>query len=85
MKTVIKHAYMNDLSAKCPSCGCEFNYEQEDIDIVYSYEQTSPFTALWPVEKTFVTCPDCNYSIMIIQPTRINPSNIIIENGESDD
>lgn len=45
MKTILKHGFMNNMTAYCPSCGCEFTYEQEDITTSYKYECDSPFLA----------------------------------------
>ena len=66
MKTILKHGFMNNMTAYCPSCGCEFTYEQEDITTSYKYECDSPFLAAWPTKHIFVICPDCGYSINIV-------------------
>lgn len=44
MKTILKHGFMNRMTAYCPSCGCEFTYEYEDITIRYKNEYSSPYT-----------------------------------------
>ena len=37
--------------AKCPNCGCEFSYEEEDVQI---------FT------KRHVKCPQCNEAVTVM-------------------
>ena len=41
--------------AKCPNCGCEFSYEEEDVlrDTVFTKE-------------IHVNCPQCNEAIKVI-------------------
>ena len=45
---------------KCPKCGCEFSYEEEDVlrDPVFTKE-------------SHVNCPQCNKAVIIIAERRI--------------
>ncbi len=58
MKTIIKKGTKQKM--KCSDCGCEFSYEQEDI------ERKEFDTARY---KVFVKCPQCE-SVCIIKQTR---------------
>ena len=41
---------------KCPNCGCEFSYEEEDLHI-------DPISKEW-IGKTWVVCPQCGKEIV---------------------
>ena len=42
--------------AKCPNCGCEFSYEEEDINMV-------PHAGYLSVN--YIHCPQCNNDIVL--------------------
>lgn len=46
--------------AKCPNCGCEFSYEEEDIEKDGLLENNSVL-----IGKTWVVCPQCNNDIVL--------------------
>ena len=46
--------------AKCPNCGCEFSYEEEDIKKDGLLENNSVF-----IGKTWVVCPQCGKEIVL--------------------
>ena len=45
---------------KCPNCGCEFSYEEEDIEKDGLLENNSVL-----IGKTWVVCPQCNNDIVL--------------------
>lgn len=49
---------------KCPNCGCEFSYEEEDIEKDRLWANNSVF--IW---KTWVVCPQCCKEI-VLETTR---------------
>lgn len=59
MIKVIKHGEKKKFTATCPDCGCEFEYELEDLKVDYSrYLATSPGQY-----RRNVLCPECNKKI----------------------
>ena len=46
--------------AKCPNCGCEFAYEEEDIEKDGLLANKSVF-----IGKTWVVCPQCGKEIVL--------------------
>ena len=46
--------------AKCPNCGCEFSYEEEDIEKDGLLANNSVFLG-----KTWVICPQCGTEIVL--------------------
>ena len=46
--------------AKCPNCGCEFSYEEEDIEKDGILANNSVF-----IGKTCVVCPQCDKEIVL--------------------
>ena len=46
--------------AKCPNCGCEFSYEEEDIE-KYGLLSNNSVLAV----KTWVVCPQCSKEIVL--------------------
>ena len=45
---------------KCPNCGCEFSYEEEDIEKDGTLLNNSVFLG-----KTWVVCPQCGKEIVL--------------------
>ena len=45
---------------KCPNCGCEFSYEEEDIEKDGTLLNNSVFLG-----KTWVVCPQCSKEIVL--------------------
>ena len=48
---------------KCPNCGCEFSYEEEDIEEDGLFENNSML-----IGKTWVVCPQCDNEIVLNTP-----------------
>ena len=48
---------------KCPNCGCEFSYEEEDIEKDGLLANNSVF-----IGKTWVVCPQCGKEIVLATP-----------------
>ena len=46
--------------AKCPNCGCEFSYEEEDIEKYGLFANNSVLAG-----KTWVVCPQCSKEIVL--------------------
>ena len=46
--------------AECPNCGCEFSYEEEDIE---KYGLLADSLVL--IGKTWVVCPQCSKEIVL--------------------
>ncbi len=52
---IIKQGKMTKFAKACPDCGCEFEYEQDDIKVDYSCCLTT-----YPCQYgTYVICPCC--------------------------
>ena len=52
---IIKQGKMTKFKKICPDCGCEFEYEQEDINVDYTVCLTT-----YPGKyNTYVICPCC--------------------------
>ena len=45
---------------KCPNCGCEFSYEEEDIEKDGTLLNNSVFLG-----KSWVVCPQCGKEIVL--------------------
>ena len=45
---------------KCPNCGCEFSYEEEDIEKDGLLANNSVL-----IGKTWVVCPQCGKEIVL--------------------
>lgn len=58
MKTIIKKGSLKVL--KCCHCGCEFSYEEEDI------EKVSEVNKIGGAEKEIVKCPQCNGELVLL-------------------
>jgi len=56
--TVIKHG-RKVYKAVCPTCGCEFLYNDEDIE----YDKDERYGLY--IEPKFVKCPDCDSKLDI--------------------
>ena len=52
---------------KCPNCGCEFSYEEEDIEKDGLLVNNSVF-----IGKTWVVCPQCGKEIVLERTRSIN-------------
>ena len=48
---------------KCPNCGCEFSYENEDIEKDGLLANNSVL-----IGKTWVVCPQCGKEIVLATP-----------------
>lgn len=53
--------------AKCPNCGCEFSYEEEDIEKDGLLANNSVL-----IGKTWVVCPQCDKEIVLERSRSIN-------------
>jgi len=51
MIEIIKHGKLKKGTAKCLNCGCEFSFEERDL------EQT------WDSNKGVLTCPECERTV----------------------
>ena len=52
---IIKEGKVTKFTKTCPDCGCEFEYEQEDVNVDYTVFLTS-----YPGKyNTYVICPCC--------------------------
>lgn len=52
---IIKEGKITKFTKTCPDCGCEFEYEQEDVNVDYTVYLTS-----YPGKyNTYVICPCC--------------------------
>ena len=62
---IIKHGskYSKNKIAICPLCGCEFEYDNNDIGIDKSFcSMTFP---LFSTYKNYVKCPECDKEICL--------------------
>lgn len=48
--------------SKCEKCGCEFSYEEEDIND--SYKENTNIDATIPGDK-YIDCPQCNTRVYL--------------------
>ena len=68
---VIKHGKKPVFKKVCPNCGCEFEYEQEDIKTEYNWS-LGELTWNYPrYVKRIIICPDCGEKLVhdsIIDP-----------------
>ena len=57
MKKIIEHGYKYHMETTCPSCGCKFSYDWEDVikTDFYSYKYSSLYTN--PAYR--IICPEC--------------------------
>ena len=52
---VIKHGQKPKWTKTCPHCGCEFEYEAEDLENDYSFSLNT-----YPSQyRRYIKCPDC--------------------------
>lgn len=62
---IIKHGskYSENKIATCSLCGCEFEYDDNDIGIDKSFNSmTFPLLSTY---KTYVKCPECDKEICL--------------------
>ena len=52
---IIKQGKQTKFTKICPDCGCEFEYEQEDVKVDHS----CCLTTYPPKYNTYVVCPCC--------------------------
>ena len=76
---ILKHGKKQKFTKTCPDCGCEFEYEIEDLKTDYSICLTS-----YPGRyNRYVLCPECGFKI--IHDTIMNemprPLDIIYTNN----
>ena len=79
MIKVIKHGQKPKFKKVCSNCGCEFEYEQEDVITDYNWNLNS-LTWTYPRRiKRVVICPDCGEKLLhdtIIDDQDWYPPNI---------
>ena len=75
MKKIIEHGYKYHMETKCPSCGCKFSYDWEDVlkTDLYHYGYNGYYT--YPNYK--ITCPECGAEFQILNWTFNYPSDTI--------
>ena len=56
---VIKHGEKPKFKKTCPNCGCEFEYEMEDLQTESNWSLTSLSYTYPPRKRRIVICPDC--------------------------
>ena len=54
---IIKQGKQTKFTKICPDCGCEFEYEQEDVKV--DYNSCSCLTTYPCKHETYVVCPCC--------------------------
>ena len=52
---IIKQGKMTKFKKICPDCGCEFEYEQEDVKV----DNSCCLTTYPPKYNTYIACPCC--------------------------
>lgn len=60
---IIKDGKQTRFTKICPDCGCEFEYEQEDVKVDYSCCLTCFLTTYPPKYNTYIVCPRCGKRI----------------------
>ena len=79
---IIKEGKVTKFTKTCPDCGCEFEYETEDLHTDYSICLTT-----YPCQyNTYVICPCCGRHIHhgTTQAKDFTYPNIIYTNNKSD-
>lgn len=67
MKKVIRHGYRYGMRTTCPSCGCEFSYEWEDV-LKNGYEcRQEGYYCTYPGYQ--IICPECGSKFKIANRT----------------
>ena len=83
---VIKHGQKPKFKKVCPNCGCEFEYEQEDVITDYNWNLNS-LTWSYPRRiKRVVICPDCGEKLLhdiIIDDQDWYPPNVTYITGST--
>jgi len=82
MKKIIKHGYMHYMEATCPSCGCIFSYEWEDLIRKYIYNYNCTNNCYTYPEEYVIICPECEKEFSVLrwhfnwssEPTKITCS-----------
>ena len=65
MKRIIEHGYKYHMETRCPSCGCLFTYDWEDVlkESIYTYKCSSIYTS----PSYQITCPECGAQFQLLQ------------------
>jgi len=77
---IIKHGQKPKFTKVCPHCGCEFEYEFEDLRVESNLSLNT--CSYPPYKKRVVVCPDCGeklYHDSIVDPDWTYP-NVIYTN-----
>ena len=56
---IIREGNISSYRNTCPYCGCEYEYEDKDVQFSYQYTSTGM--------KAYITCPCCKLSNEITQ------------------
>lgn len=66
MKIILKHGYRQYMETTCPSCGCKFSYENEDIikQPAYFYNH-SGWKEYYGYDEDRIICPECGANFKI--------------------
>ena len=79
MINILKHGNKKKFTVTCPDCGCEFEYETEDLKADYSLCLTS-----YPGQyRRYIVCPECGkmiYHDSILEPYPTYPNVIYTTN-----
>ena len=63
MIKVLEHGYRYHMETRCPSCGCRFSYEWEDVikkDSSYTHLSDGQSSAYyWAYPAYQIICPEC--------------------------
>ena len=76
---IIKQGKQTRFTKICPDCGCEFEYEQEDVKVDYSV----CLTTYPPKYNTYVVCPCCGKHLHHNYTTATNYLNVIYTMNET--
>ena len=68
---IIKHGNVPRATATCPVCGCEFEYEKQDVEEEYA------FTGQVIMKKYFIRCPECGTHVSSDLTSLNNDSPVI--------
>ena len=67
MKRIIEHGYKCYMDTVCPSCGCKFSYDWEDVlktDWNWTYKTDFTLHTSYPSYR--ITCPECGAEFEIL-------------------
>ena len=64
MIRIIEHGYKYNMETRCPSCGCRFSYEWEDVLKEGYLHYNDNYTYSYPNYR--ITCPECGDTFTIL-------------------